>query len=146
MSARRQPERVEQGQIVALLQQLGATVYVLGTVRPRAVPCRRCGAPSPRIDFSTRQTPGLADLEAFLPAREGRPPRLLKVEVKAAAGRLSPEQRAYRDQCRLAGIAHVHGTLDAVIAWLHGAGYVRSGQVPHYRLPAESRPASAQEK
>jgi hypothetical protein len=140
---RRQPERTEQAHIIRLLEQLGATVMVLGTVRPRAVPCPRCGAPPARVDFSTRQTPGIADLEAFLPARDGRPGRLLKVEVKAAKGQLSPDQRAYRDRCQAAGVAHVHGTLDAVIAWLHGEGYITASQVPHYRLPAAGQGATA---
>ena len=109
------------------LRLVGAKVYVSGTTR------RKGDHPG------TMQTPGIPDLEAFLPARNGWPRRLLKVEVKAPGGRLSAEQAEYRDLCLDASVAHIVGGLDDVLAWLMREGYVRSGQLPHYHVRQESR-------
>lgn len=116
-------ERVEQTHGVRLLASLGAKNYVSGTVRARG------DRPS------TMQTPGIPDVESFLPSLGGRPRVLLKWECKAVGGRLRPEQAAYRELCLEAGIAHVVGPLDALIAWLAREGYIRADSVPHYRQP-----------
>lgn len=164
MTPRRKPvqrEKVEQAHIVQLLATLGAKVYVLGTHRRQT-------------DFhGTMQTPGLQDLQAFLPRKVAGAPvcakcrhvmngqgdmctppecrcvceavplrELVFVECKAAGGRLRPEQRELRELCLLAGVAHVVGGLDAVIAWLLGRGYLKQSQVPHYRLPAADVPST----
>lgn len=119
-------EKVEQAHIVQLLRSIGGKVYVSGTVRRRG-------------DFAgTMQTPGIPDVEAFLPAPPDDPHGawvVLKVECKARGGRLRPEQAEYRRLCEAAQIWHVVGGLDAVIAWLASAGYVRTDQFPHYRQP-----------
>jgi hypothetical protein len=135
----RLPEKAVQIQVRGLYEQLGARVYVSGTVRPRVAPCYRCGAPPAHKDFSTRQTAGIPDLEVWLPPKGGKPARLLKHEVKAEGGRLSPDQARYREYCLEAGIAHVVGGLDAAIAWLHQEGYITAAQVPHYRLSEEAQ-------
>jgi hypothetical protein len=132
-----QREKVEQAHIVQLLRSFGR-VYVMGTRR-------RSG------DFQgTMQSPGIPDLMAFLrppplrrydPAR-GQPfMRLLFVECKARGGRLRAEQQLFRDEAVAAGIAHVVGDLDAVIAWLIDAGYLKADSVPHYRQPAAAAAA-----
>lgn len=115
-------EKFEQADGVRLLLSLGARVYVSGTRRARG-------------DYQgTRQTPGIPDVEAFLPARAGRCAQLVKWEVKRAGGRLRPEQAAYRDACEAAGVAHVVGDLNALLRWLVAHGYLRADQVPHDRL------------
>lgn len=124
----RAPERVEQQHIVQLLRSLGAKVWTLGTVR-------RTG------DYQgTMQSPGLPDVIAFLKAPpttpNAAPRRLLVVEVKAAGGRLRPEQAEFRAMCVASGTASVVGGLDAVIAWLIAEGHLTTQQVPHYRTSA----------
>lgn len=127
--APRVPEKVEQAHIVALLRSLGAAVYVLGHPSPS----------DGRKFRGTGQTAGLPDLYAFLPKRvAGDSVYSVWVEVKAAGGRLRPEQRTFRDLCINSGHAHIVGGLDAVIAWLAGAGYLRADQVAHYRQPTEA--------
>lgn len=122
-------EKHEQADGVRLLRSLGATVYVLGTVRPRG------DRPS------TMQTPGLADVEAFLPrprlgAGQFNPARLVKWEVKrSAGGKVRPEQIEYRQHCIDAGVDHVIGDLNALMAWLVGKGYLAADQLPHDRQP-----------
>lgn len=106
-------EKVEQQRIVRLLRTLPAAVYTLGTTR------RRTDYPG------TMQSPGVPDLLCFLPRRDVYGARLLMIEVKTARGVLSPAQHIFREQCRLAGIAHVVGPLDAVVAWLTTEGYLR---------------------
>lgn len=115
-------EKDEQADIVRLLRSLGAAVYVSGTVRPRG------DTPG------TRQTPGIPDLEAFLPARGARRSRVLKVEVKrSVGGRLSREQAEYGARCLEADVPHVVGDLTAVMSWLVAEGYLRADQLPHDR-------------
>lgn len=122
----RVPEKAEQQHIVQLLRSIGAKVYVSGTVRRRG-------------DFAgTMQTPGIPDVEAFLPPRGSCGLwRLLKVEVKRVGGQMRPEQAEYRDLCARANVVHIVGPLDAVIAWLASEGYVTASQFPHYRQPRE---------
>lgn len=118
-------EKVEQAQIITFLRTLGGEVYVLGTHRRRG-------------DFQgTMQTPGLPDLEAFLPSIGDKPGAwlFLKVECKARGGKLRPAQVEYQQLAQLSGLVHIVGGLDAVIAWALEAGYITAGQVPHYRLP-----------
>jgi hypothetical protein len=114
-------EKDEQHDTVRLLQMIGARVYVLGTRRPRGTRCPSCGtfvAAHP----GTCQTPGLPDLVAFLP----RPPlNAVFIEQKRGGGRLSPDQEAFRQCCRSAGVAHLVGTRDDIVAALTHAGYLR---------------------
>lgn len=117
-----QREKNEQALIVQLLRTLGARVYVSGTRRRRG-------------DFpGTMQTPGIPDVEAFLPRprwcdlESASARQLLKIEVKAKGGRLTPEQREYQELCAAASIAHIVGGLDDVIAWLTAHRYLRSAR------------------
>lgn len=137
----RQRERSEQAAIVQLLRALGAKVYTLGTTRRRG-------------DYQgTMQTPGLPDIIAFLkwppPTRGdsrvadtaaalGLTRELLAIECKAEGGRMRPEQVEFRDLAIAAGVAHVTGGVDAVIAWLVARGHLRADQVAHYRQPTEA--------
>lgn len=123
---RRRPERREQEAIARLLRSLGAMVYVLGTVRRRG-------------DYpGTMQSPGLPDLLAFVPVPpDRRLRRFLSVEVKAPGGRLRPAQAVWRDWCAAAGLAHVIGGLDEVIAWLLAEGVLRREEVAWYRQPVD---------
>ena len=110
-------EKTEQARILELLEAMRARVYVSGTVRPRA-----------DSHHGTCQTPGIPDITAFLPAPisgigGGRPLRLVFIEVKRQGGRLRPEQAIFRDHCTAAGIAHITGGLDALMAWLEVEGY-----------------------
>lgn len=115
---RRQPERAEQAAIVSLLRKVGASVYVLGTTRAKG-------------DFQgTRQTPGLGDLFCVLPMPRTSPPSPfgctpLWIEVKAPNGRPSEAQKIFRLDCQRAGLHHVLGGVDAVIAFLAEGGWVR---------------------
>ena len=107
------PEKVVQQQIVQALTSVGGRVWVLGTRRPRG-------------DYQgTRQTPGLPDLIAFLPPQKWLRRTLLFVEVKAAKGRLRPEQRHFQELCAFADVEHIVGGLDAVLAWLAREGYIQ---------------------
>lgn len=126
--ATRIPEKVVQQHIVRLLASVGARVYVLGTRRPRG-------------DYQgTCQTPGIPDLLAFVPVAPGASrTHLVFIEAKAQGGRPSPAQRDFQVLCAAAGVAHVLGDLDAVIAWLVDAGLLRADRVPHYRQPAAGR-------
>jgi hypothetical protein len=124
----RVPEKAEQAHIVQLLRWVGGQVYVMGTRR------RRGDHPG------TMQTPGIPDLMAFLPPRAGSTRRVfLFIECKARGGRMSPEQREFRELAIGAELAHLVGGLDTVIAWLAEQGYTCSDRFPHYRQPV--RPA-----
>jgi hypothetical protein len=94
-----------------LLRLIGSDVYELGTRRQRG-------------EYQgTMQTPGIADVEAFLPPRDGRR-RLLKMECKAPKGRFSPAQQDYRQHCVDAQVDYVSGGLDDLMAWLSREGYL----------------------
>lgn len=122
-----QREKAEQAQIVQLLRTVGAKVYVLGTRRRKG-------------DFhGTMQTPGVQDLQAFVP-RGGsalNTYELVFIEAKSSTGRLRPEQRELQTLCAQAAVAHIVGGYNAVVAWLLARGYATREQFPHYRLPAE---------
>ena len=127
-------EKGEQLAIRELMKTLGAKEYVLGTVR------RKGDHPG------TMQTPGLPDLQFFLPEKRawrcdaGKASltrRFVVVEAKRAkGGRFRSEQIEYRGLALAAGIDYIGGSLDDVIAWLIAEGYLKANQVPHYRLPA----------
>jgi hypothetical protein len=130
------PEKAVQSQIVNLLRSVGASVYVIGTRRPRG-------------EFQgTRQTPGIPDIYAFLP-----PPRLkpnittltpVWIEVKAADGRLRPEQADFQDQCARTGgvLKHVVGGVDQVVTLLVAGGWLRADGVAHYRHSEGNSPCT----
>jgi hypothetical protein len=113
----RVPERIVQAQIRAALLAIGAKVYTIG--RP------------PRRDavyHGTGQTPGIPDLYVLLP--ESPFPTLasahgLWIECKAKGGRLRPAQAEFAQLCGEAGIPHLVGGLDEVLAYLQQHGYVR---------------------
>lgn len=126
MRPRRATERAIQSQGATLLRTLGARVWELGTTRRRG-------------DYhGTMQTPGLPDVLAFMPPREPHLWRLLVWEAKAPGGRLRPEQAIFRELCQFAGIHHVVGGIDPLIAWLIEQGYLRGDQVAHYRAPDDA--------
>jgi len=114
-------EKIEQAETVRLLETIGAAVWVLGTRRPRGHACPSCGTFVAESQ-STRQTPGISDLVAFLP---GLPSPVLFIEQKRAGGTLSPAQQDFRAIVECSTARYVTGTLDDVIAWLKAAGYVR---------------------
>ena len=133
MARAKNTTRLEKGEQLAirdLMKTLGAAEYVLGTVR------RKGDHPG------TMQTPGLPDLQFFLPEKRVemklyRTRRFVVVEAKRAkGGRFSSEQIEYRGLALAAGIDYIGGSLDDVIAWLIAEGYLSANQVPHYRLPA----------
>ena len=128
---RRHPERDEQASIVRLLRTVGGETWVSGTTRRRG-------------DYQgTMMTPGWPDVVSFLPAPDGGRV-LLVVEVKGLGGRLRPDQVRFRDCCLAAGIAHVTGGVDAVIAWLVDHDYLNRNHVAWYRLPMEDPDAVSQ--
>ncbi len=139
-------EKVEQAQIVRFLTGIGGRVCVSGTRRSRGKACRSCGAFVPE-DQGTRQTPGIPDLEAYLPPPPSRRPIgdtsrvLLKVECKRTGETMRPEQAAYAELARAAGVHHVAGDLNAVLAWATAQGYIHESNVPHYRRASLEVPA-----
>lgn len=118
-------EKVEQAQVVQLLRTIGAAVYVLGHASPN----------DGRAHRGTTQTPGVPDLYAILPARSDDAPTAVWIEVKATGGRLRPEQQAFASLCATAGVAHLVGGYDRVVAWLLERKRLAATSVPHYRLP-----------
>lgn len=138
-AVRRRPRQLEKGEQaggVTLLRTLGARVYVLGTRRSRGRACSTCGTFVPEHQ-GTRQTPGVADVLAFLPARGGARVVLWWEAKRPDGGRISGDQQEFRRLCEESNTAHCVGPLDALIAWLIAGGYLRADQVPHYRLPKE---------
>jgi hypothetical protein len=125
MAKARLPEKLVQSQIVNLLRSIGAAVYTLGTTRRRG-------------DYAgTCQTAGIGDIFCLMPKPKEGDGRAcgLWVEVKAAGGRLRPEQDEFRKQCIAAGIPHVVGGVDELIAWLIAGGWLKRESVAHYREP-----------
>lgn len=131
------PEKVVQQHVVRLLETVGSHVYVLGTRRSRGQRCPACKEFVPNTDHSTHQTPGISDVYAMVPDPEmDGQRRPMWVECKAEGGRPSPAQVRFAEQCRAAGIWHVTGDLDDVIAFLLDKQVLKRWQVAHYRLPA----------
>lgn len=132
--ARSRPlEKDVQASILRLLLTIGAKPVTLGRPGLRRRLCPTCKTPV-HMDPGTRQTPGVPDLQAFLPERDGRR-QFVVIEVKRPGEKLRKEQEDYRDLCAAAGIVHIWGDLDAVIAWLLEHEYLKPSQVPYYRLP-----------
>lgn len=107
-------EKIEQASILKVLAAIGAQVWTTGTRRPRGE------------SQSTRMTPGLPDLIAFLPARGDQAPRLVCIEVKRTGRTMSPDQQRFRGCCEAASVAHVAGDAATVVEWLEAAGYLRT--------------------
>jgi hypothetical protein len=131
-----QREKFEQAHVIDLMKRFGGKEYVLGTRRPAGRRCPKCGE-FVREHQGTCQTPGVADVLMFMPAlddRAARRYRFLAIECKAPGGRMSAEQREFKDFCDGAGIEHILGGLDAAIAWLVVNGYAKTHQFPHYRV------------
>lgn len=104
-----------------LLLWLHAEVIKFGTTRRKG-------------DYQgTMQTPGIPDQMFILPATQTRQPRMLWWESKAGSGRMSPDQRKFRESIlRCEGGYHVVGDVAALITWLCHEHYLRPDQVPHY--------------
>lgn len=134
-------EKVEQANIVELARRIGAYVVVLGVPR-RGSRCPKCGE-WVAGHRGTQQTPGVADLELFLPVRGGAKTReLLKWETKRERGRRSQDQEIYRLECASACVSYGCGTYNDFIAALVARGLVRVDQFPHYRQPKGANDAT----
>lgn len=105
-------EKHVQRQIVDYLRLIGATVYVLGTVR------RKGDHPG------TMQTPGIPDLWAFLPAKSYGPTGVW-IEVKAEGGKPSPAQQEFAVLACHCDVNYICGGFDDVVKWLRGYGFER---------------------
>lgn len=128
--APRVPEKMVQWHGVCLLRSVGANVYEIGTRRSRK-----------DHSHGTHQTPGVADVLAFLPPPPLRPEVIhatqLWWEAKAEGGVLGDAQIAFQVDCRRAQQAHVTGIgLDPLYAYLIAGGWLKPDNVPHYRRPA----------
>jgi hypothetical protein len=111
----RVPEKAVQAQIVHLLRSIGASVYILGTVRPKG------DTPG------TRQTPGIPDLNVFLPQRTpGNHTETAWIEVKASGGILKPAQVVFQQNCKQAWHHHIVGGMDDVLVFLRAYGWVKA--------------------
>jgi hypothetical protein len=132
-------EKFIQRDIQKLLCLLGAKVYVLGTRRARG------------DQQGTRQSPGLPDLIAFLPARlPSRRSRIVLIEVKRIGNDLSQAQFDFQTLCQRADIAYITGNLDRILTWLTAEGYLHARSIrpscasAHTRMLADkSRGTSA---
>lgn len=132
-------EKFQQVDGCKLLAALGADIYTIGTRRSRGKPCPKCKTFVPE-DQGTRQTPGIADVLAFLPAKAGAARVALWWEAKHAdGGRVSPDQARFADLCRQSSQAHCIGAVDELIVWLIRNDYLRADRLPHYRVPAVLR-------
>jgi hypothetical protein len=136
--APRVSEKVEQAHIVQLARAVGCVVHVLGVVR-RGSRCSKCGE-WVQGHMGTQQTAGIPDLEIWLPERGStvRGQReLVKWETKAADGRLSADQVAYRDLCAVSGVTWGVGPYAAFEQFLVARGLVKAENVPFYRRSQE---------
>lgn len=144
MRRNKQPEKFEQQLTVEYLRWVGSTIYIVGTRRPKGRNCPKCGTFVAEHQ-GTCQTPGQPDIWAFVPNRQRTTRQLVAIECKAPHERRTPESRMsdaqteFRDLCVAAGIPHIVGGLNEVIAWLLNEGIVDPKHVPHYRLPKELR-------
>jgi hypothetical protein len=131
-------EKVVQAQGLTLLRTVGGQPYSLGTRRRRR-----------EQDHGSRQTPGIPDVWAFLPApRHPRtsawtfgialvPMGLWWEAKRAIGGRMSDAQEEFQGQCQVCGVAHVVGDLDALVAFLIAGGWLLEQNVAHYRRPSK---------
>lgn len=117
-------ERQEQTNTINLLRSIGAHVYPIGTTRRKG-------------DYQgTMMAIGLPDIWVILPPlRDGRRPQALWIEMKRQGGRVRPEQKVFAERCQAAGVAHVTGTCDDVIAYLVQGGWLKASSLPHYKQP-----------
>ena len=121
-------EKSEQGSIVNLVEQIGGSVYVLGT--RRAQYCGTCGTRT--TDQGTRQTEGVGDLCVYLPPspRGSGGWMFLWIECKGRGGTLSEAQAKFRELNQAARIQHLVGGLDEFIAYLERGGWVHASRSP----------------
>lgn len=130
-------EKTEQAHGVQLVRSIGGKAYVVGGHRRRG-------------DYQgTMQSPGIPDVMFFLPQRrfatvdpgtgqlraDVTAPMFLFWEAKATGGRVRREQQEFRGLCQDAGVEHLVGDFNALIAWLVARHYVKADQFPHYRHP-----------
>ncbi len=116
-------EKAVQAQIVQLIRSIGGRAFVVGTTRRRG-------------DYQgTMQSRGIPDVIGFVPVRGTRDFVHVYVEVKAEGGWLRKEQSEFLALCIAAGVEHIVGDLDAVIAWLVKRDLVPASTFPHYRTP-----------
>lgn len=135
-------EKDIQSLIIALLRTIpGTDVYSLGRPAARG-----------DVHKGTRQTPGMCDVLAFLP--EAPRPRTtdglrtaahaLAIEAKRPGNKRSRDQDRFRFSALRCGLGHVTGGLDDVLAYLELQGYIRLGDVAHYRHDAIRAAQAAQ--
>lgn len=127
----------EQRAGVQLLQAVGAALYIFGTRRSRGTRCPKCHEFVANRDHSTRQTPGPADVLGFISDADGRE-LMFWWESKAGSGRMTPDQRQFRERCLRASVIHIVGDSRAVCDWLVSIGRVKAESLPHYRQPERS--------
>ena len=104
-------EKHEQADGVRLLETVGAKVYVLGTRRRKG------------DHQGTMQTPGIADVLAFLPAKHGHVAVWFEFK-REKGGTLSEAQMEFRRFCESANVAHVVGASHAVGDFLKRGGWL----------------------
>jgi len=143
-----QREKIVQSQGEKLFMSLGAQVYRFGT--RRAQRCWNCHEISK--DQGTRQTPGPADIQAFLPPPRypvdesvrhvfAHPRRRYQVMWEAKRDphqKLSDDQAVFAAMCHDADVLHVYGDLSALFAFFILHGWLKADNVPHYRRPETS--------
>ena len=111
-------EKEIQADIVKMLRSVGAGVYRIGTTRKKG-------------DYQgTMQTPGIADLLAFVPVPLAASTLVTRcvqlwIEVKRPGGGLSAAQNLFRYQAQAAGCEYVVGGVDEVLDWLKVRGVVK---------------------
>jgi hypothetical protein len=119
-------EKVIQAQGQNLLRSLGGRVKTFGTRRSRR-----------DADHGTHQTKGIPDVGAFLPSRrpDAPPTELVWIwwEAKRSGEPLSPDQALFRNECLAAGVLHVWGDLEALMAFLIDHGWLSAKNLPFYR-------------
>ena len=86
--------------------------------------------------------PGVADLAFVLPdGRHGRPAFM---EIKSAKGRLSPDQKSFRDRCAAIGVPYaLVKSLDDAQQVLRHWGALRTSAFEHSQIPIKSSPRAA---
>lgn len=107
------------GRVARALTPEGATLKAIRQACAlHSVPCYRVGVGGFKVGerFVKMSDKGLSDL--ILLTQLG----VAFVEVKSLRGTLTPEQRAFRDQCQARGITHIVAkSVDDVLPWLRSA-------------------------